>query len=284
MTSHDNPAQCHDLVELTRPADGITVLWLNRPEKHNAFDPALIAAIHHTIDMLRSDATTRVVILAGRGKSFCSGADLHYMKSMVNFSLQENIADAGRLAGMLQALHQFPKPLIAAVHGNVYAGATGVVACADMVIAAQDARFCISEVRLGLVPAVISPYVMAKTGLHFARRYFLTAEVFDAQAAQQAQLVHDCVPADRLMDSALTMAAQLLNNAPAAMAATKTLMRELVAVPDRDMMTQYTCELIARVRAGDEAQAGVQAFFDKQPAPWLIPNNNNNNNSNGALS
>lgn len=283
MTSHDNATpSCNPssaLVELTRPADGITVLWLNRPAKHNAFDPALIAAIHQTIEQLRTDNATRVLILAGRGKSFCSGADLHYMQSMVNFSLQENIADAGRLAAMLQALHQFPKPVIAAVHGNVYAGATGMVACADIVIAAHDARFCISEVRLGLVPAVISPYVMAKMGFHFARRYFLTAEVFDARAAQQAQLVHDCVPAETLMDSALTMARQLLNNAPAAMAATKTLIRELVAVPDRDMMTQYTCELIARVRAGDEAQAGLQAFFDKQPAPWLI-----HNHANGSLS
>lgn len=268
MTSVETHTE-KNVVELTRPAPGITILWLNRPEKHNAFDPALIAAIHHNVESLRNDDTTRVLILAGRGKSFCSGADLHYMKSMVNFSLQENIEDAGRLAAMLQALHQFPKPLIAAVHGNVYAGATGVVACADIVIAAQDARFCISEVRLGLVPAVISPYVMAKMGVHFARRYFLTAEVFDAGAAQQARLVHECVPPDTLMEKALQMATQLLNNAPAAMASTKTLIRELIAVPDREMMTQYTCELIARVRAGEEAQGGLQAFFDKQPAPWL---------------
>lgn len=261
-------------VELTRPAAGITVLWLNRPEKHNALNPALIAEIHQNVEQLRADNNTRVLILAGRGKSFCSGADLHYMKSMVNFSMAENIADAGRLAAMLQSLHQFPKPIIAAVHGNIYAGATGVVACADIVIAADDARFCISEVKLGLVPSVISPYVMAKMGLHFARRFFLTAEVFDAQSAQQARLVHECVAPDTLMATALETAKQLLNNAPGAMASTKTLMRELIAVPDRDMMTQYTCELIARVRAGDEAQAGLQAFFDKQQAPWLLRDNN----------
>lgn len=269
MTSVDSHSDTGNIVEITRPAAGIAVLWLNRPEKHNAFDPALIAAIHHNIDILSADTGTRVLILAGRGKSFCSGADLHYMKSMVNFSLEENVADAGRLAAMLQALHQFPKPVIAAVHGNVYAGATGVVACADIVMAADDARFCISEVKLGLVPAVISPYVMAKMGVHFARRYFLTAEVFDARAAQQAGLVHECVTPDTVMDKALLMARQLLNNAPAAMTATKTLIRELIAVPDRDMLTQYTCELIARVRASDEAQAGLQAFFDKQTAPWL---------------
>ena len=258
------------LVELTRPAQGITVLWLNRPEKHNAFDPALIAAIHQNVEFLRSDERTRVLILAGRGKSFCSGADLHYMKSMVNFSLDENIADAGRLAAMLQALHQFPKPIIAAVHGNVYAGATGMVACADIIFAADTARFCISEVKLGLVPAVISPYVMARMGVHFARRYFLTAEVFDAAAAQRAGLVHKCVQPDTLMDSAVQMATQLLANAPGAISHTKTLIRELVPVPNREVMTHYTCELIARVRAGQEAQSGLQAFFEKQPAPWIL--------------
>jgi methylglutaconyl-CoA hydratase len=276
MYSSDN-----NLVELTHPAPGITVLWLNRPEKHNAFDPALIAAIHQNVENLRTDTNTRVLILAGRGKSFCSGADLHYMKSMANFSLDENIADAGRLAAMLQALHQFNKPVIAAVHGNVYAGATGVVACADIVIAADNARFCISEVKLGLVPAVISPYVMAKMGVHFARRYFLTAEVFDASAAQQARLIHECVAPDSLIDKAIQIATQLLNNAPAAMASTKTLIRELIAVPDREMMTQYTCELIARVRAGDEAQAGLQAFFDKQSPPWL-PDNQSSQQKNSA--
>lgn len=258
-----------ELIELSHPQPGITVMWLNRPHKHNAFDPALIAAIHHTVQTLAQDNNTRVLVIAGRGKSFCAGADLNYMKSMVNYSLQENVADAGKLAAMLQALHQFPKPLIAAVHGNVYAGATGLVSCADIVFAADDARFCISEVRLGLVPAVISPYVMARMGPHFARRYFLSAEVFDAQAAQTARLVHECVPPDTLMDAALAMAAQLLNNGPAAMAATKNLIRELVPVPEREALTQYTCELIARVRSSDEAQAGLQAFFDKQPAPWV---------------
>jgi methylglutaconyl-CoA hydratase len=192
------------------------------------------------------------------------------MKSMVNFSLDENIADAGRLAAMLQALHQFPKPIIAAVHGNVYAGATGMVACADIIFAADTARFCISEVKLGLVPAVISPYVMARMGVHFARRYFLTAEVFDAAAAQRAGLVHECVQPDTLMDSAVQMATQLLANAPGAISHTKTLIRELVPVPNREVMTHYTCELIARVRAGQEAQSGLQAFFEKQPAPWIL--------------
>lgn len=269
MTNSNPSSPLPHVIELSYPVPGVTVLWLNRPHQHNALDPELIAAIHQTLNTLRSDDDTQVLILAGRGKSFCSGADLHYMKSMANFSMDENIADAARLAAMLQALHHFPKPVIAAIHGNVYAGATGMVSCADIVIAAEDARFCISEVKLGLVPAVISPFLMAKMGLHFLRRYCLSAEVFDVHAAQQANLVHECVAPDALMQEALTMATTLLNNAPAAMASIKTLLRELIAVPDREMMTQYTCELIARVRASDEAQAGLQAFFDKRPAPWL---------------
>lgn len=256
-------------LELTRPSQGITVMWLNRPEKHNAFDPALIQAIHEQLNFLRDDDDTRVLILAGRGKSFCSGADLHYMKSMVNFSLQENIEDAGRLAAMLQALHQFPKPVIAAVHGNAFAGATGLIACSDTVFASDDARFCISEVRLGLVPAVISPFVMARMGVHQARRYFLSAEVFDAKAAQQAGLVHKCVSAEQLMPTVMTHAELLLKNAPGALSATKALIRELVPVPSHETLTNYTCELIARVRASEEAQGGLQAFFEKQTAPWV---------------
>ncbi|ALO46446.1 enoyl-CoA hydratase-related protein [Pseudohongiella spirulinae] len=258
-----------DVLQIEKPASGIAEIWLNRPEKHNAFDPALIAAIHRALDTLRDDSSTRVVIIAGRGKSFCSGADLNYMKSMVNFSHAENVADAGRLSAMLQTLHRFPKPVIAAVHGNVFAGATGIVACSDFVIAADSARFCISEVKLGLVPAVISPYVMSRIGPHQARRYFLTAEVFDAAAAQRVGLVHECVADDSVMAYAHARAMEMLRNAPASLADTKTLIRELVPVPSSPELSQLTCELIARVRAGDEAQAGLQAFLDKRPAPWI---------------
>lgn len=259
----------HDVLQLSSPAPGITEMWLNRPDKHNAFDPALIAAIHQTLNRLRDDASVRVLIIAGRGKSFCSGADLHYMKSMVNFSNEENINDAARLAAMLQALQQFPKPVIAAVHGNVFAGATGLVACSDIVIAADDARFCISEVKLGLVPAVISPFVMARMGVHQARRYFLTAEVFDAAAAQQAGLVHECVTPGALMAHAHAVASQLLRNAPVALSETKKLIRHLVPTPVAPAVTAHTCELIARIRASAEAQSGLQAFFDKRDAPWI---------------
>ena len=256
-------------LEISRPHTGITVLWLNRPHKHNAMTQALIAELHETLTTLAKDDTTRVLILAGRGKSFCSGADLNYMKSMVDFSHEENVDDACRFAAMLQALNQFPKPVIAALHGNVFAGATGLAACSDIVIAAHDTRFCISEVRLGLVPAVISPYLIARIGVHQARRYCLSAEVFDAEAARQAGLVHRCVPADTLMNEVMDTAIQLLNNAPRALTTTKNLINYLVPVPRSREITDYTAALIARVRNGEEAQSGLQAFLDKQPAPWI---------------
>ncbi|OFE11329.1 hypothetical protein PHACT_12260 [Pseudohongiella acticola] len=258
-------------LEISRPHDGVTVIWLNRPKKHNAMTQALIADLHDALTTLAKDDNTRVVILAGHGKSFCSGADLNYMKSMVDFSHEENVDDACRFAAMLQALHQFPKPVIAALHGNIFAGATGLAACSDIVIAADDARFCVSEVKLGLVPAVISPYVVARIGAHQARRYFLTAEVFSADAAERAGLVHRCVPADTLMNEVMDTAMMLLNNAPRAMTTTKSLINYLVPVPSSREITDYTAALIARVRTGQEAQNGLQAFLDKQPAPWAEP-------------
>ncbi|MEX0740611.1 MAG: enoyl-CoA hydratase-related protein [Pseudohongiella sp.] len=256
-------------LEISRPHAGVTVLWLNRPHKHNAMTQALIAELHDTLGTLAKDDKTQVLVLAGRGKSFCSGADLNYMKSMVEFSHEENVDDACRFAAMLQALHQFPKPVIAALHGNVFAGATGLAACSDIVIAADDTRFCVSEVRLGLVPAVISPYVVARIGAHQARRYFLTAEVFAADAAMHAGLVHRCVPAGSLMNEVMDTAMQLLNNAPRAMTTTKNLINYLVPVPASREITDYTAALIARVRTGAEAQGGLQAFLDKKAAPWL---------------
>lgn len=267
-------------LDISQPQDGVTVIWLNRPQKHNAMTQALISELTETLTRLGKDDNTRVLILAGRGKSFCSGADLNYMKSMVDFSHEENVDDACRFAAMLQALHQFPKPVIAALHGNVFAGATGLAACSDIVIAADDTRFCVSEVKLGLVPAVISPYVVARIGAHQARRYFLTAEVFDADAAQQAGLVHRCVPAATLMDEVMATATQLLANAPRAMATTKNLINYLVPVPASREITDYTAALIARVRTGQEAQGGLQAFLDKRPAPWTEAADNDGARSN----
>ncbi len=247
---------------------GISILRLNRPQKHNAFDPDLMQQIIDALLTLQDAPATRALIITGQGRSFSSGADLNYMKSMVNYSHQENVADAGRLARMLQVLNDFPKPVVAAVNGNAFAGAIGLIACSDVVVAAADARFCISEVRLGIAPAVISPYVIARMGSHQARRFFLTAEVFGAAAAQQAGLVHEICEPDQLMEVAARFAAMFLNNAPGALSATKALIHRVApALPDAQL-TQYCCELIARLRAGEEGQRGLQAYFDKTPPPW----------------
>lgn len=252
-------------------ADQITLLTLDRPEKHNAFGPELIRAITDALGRLADDPATRVVIITGAGRSFSAGADLNYMKSMVDFSHEENVSDAGHLADMLDALHNFPKPVIAAVNGNAIAGATGMVAASDIVIAASDARFAISEVRLGIAPAVISPYLIARIGLHHARRFFLTAEPFNAEQARTMNLVHEIVPPDALLTRARDIAAQMLRNGPLALQATKELIREVAPPVTGEAIRQYTCELIARLRASEEGQQGLAAFFSKEPPPWVPP-------------
>jgi methylglutaconyl-CoA hydratase len=256
------------LLELETTVQGITTLTLNRPDKHNAFDPQLMQLIIETLLQLQNDPDCRVLIITGKGKSFSSGADLNYMKSMVNYSHAENVTDAHRLATMLQTLNHFPKPVIAAVNGNAFAGATGLIAASDIVIAASNARFCISEVRLGIAPAVISPYVVARIGIHHARRYFLTAEVFGAEAAQRAGLVHEIVEPDQLLSSAKAFAATFLNNGPHAISATKELIHRIApALVDSDT-TAFTCELIATLRCSKEGQQGLAAYFAKAAPPW----------------
>lgn len=249
--------------------DQITLLTLNRPERHNAFGPELIQAITKTLRRLADDPGTRVVIITGAGRSFSAGADLNYMKSMVDFSHEDNVSDAGHLADMLDTLHRFPKPLIAAVNGNAMAGATGMVAASDIVIAASDARFAITEVRLGIAPAVISPWLIARIGVHNARRFFLTAEPFNADQAKAMDLVHEIVPPDALLTRARDIAAQLLHNGPEALQATKELIRVVAPPVSSDETRRYTCELIARLRTSEEGQQGLTAFFSKEVPPWV---------------
>jgi len=257
------------MLDVTTDTLGITTLRLNRPEKHNAFGPQLMQQIINSLESLASEENTRVLIITGVGKSFSAGADLNYMKSMVDYSHEENVADANRLATMLKTINEFPHPVISAVNGNAIAGATGIVATSDIVIAASDARFAISEVRLGIAPAVISPYVVSRIGTHHARRYFLTAEVFDANAAQAAGLVHEIVAPEKLLEEANRFARMLLNNGPDAMSATKALIRRVSPAHVDPEVTQYTCDLIARLRASGEGQQGLKSFFTKTPAPWV---------------
>ncbi|MEX0901867.1 MAG: enoyl-CoA hydratase-related protein [Pseudohongiellaceae bacterium] len=255
-------------IEVELSHAGICRLSLNRPEKHNAFHPEMMQEIINALHQLQHDEQVRVLVLTGNGKSFSSGADLNYMKSMVKFDHAENVGDARRLASLLQSLNEFSRPVISAVNGNAFAGAIGLIACSDIIVAASDAAFCISETRLGIAPAVISPYVVNRIGIHYARRYFLTAEVFNAETARQMNLVHEVVAPGDLLATAYGHAAQLLNNSPDAISATKRLIHRISPAGNREL-ADFTCELIARLRAGDEGQQGLAAFFDKTSPPWV---------------
>lgn len=259
------------MLEVEKQSDGITLLRLNRPAKHNAFDPELMQGIIDTLQQLQQQGDTRVLLLTGAGRSFSAGADLNYMRDMVNFSHSDNVADAGRLATMLQLLDRFPAPVVAAVNGYAMAGATGLIAASDIVIAADDAQFAITEVKLGIAPAVISPFVIRRIGVHMARRYFLTAERFDAGQAQAMGLVHEVVPAAHLLIRAQQLATQLLRNGPQALRATKALIHEVQSQGNSLALTDYCCELIATLRCSEEGQQGLAAFFARQDPPWVPP-------------
>ncbi len=248
---------------------GIARLTLNRPQVGNAFNAELIAELQQQFERLADDDSVRVLVLAGEGKHFCAGADLNWMKQQKDGSQQQNQADALALAQMLKALYEFPKPTIAMVQGAAFGGALGLICACDMAVASSDARFCLSEVKLGLSPATISPYVLAAMGSRQARRYWLTAELISAQQAQQLQLVHEVVAKDDLNDQVQQWCQALLANGPQAMAATKHLIqqqgREL-----NDALLYSTSDLIARLRVGDEGQEGLTAFLQKRSPSWQV--------------
>ncbi|OYU14150.1 MAG: enoyl-CoA hydratase [Alphaproteobacteria bacterium PA4] len=248
---------------------GIARLTLNRPERHNAFDEGLIAALAEAFTTLGTDAAVRAIILAGAGKSFCAGADLGWMQRASGWSEAENRADALRLSDMLYAIDTCPKPVIARVHGAVAGGGVGLVACADMAVAIDGAQFRLSEVRLGLTPATISPFVVAKIGAGQARRWFLTAEGFGAAEAAAMGLIHetaiDASAADAVIADWLV---HLLAAAPGAVADAKQLVRDVAGRTIDDGLRAQTAAAIAYRRATTEGQEGLAAFFDKRKPGW----------------
>ncbi len=255
----------HVLVE----KDGaLATLWLNRPDLHNAFDDALIAEVTQALDALSVDASARVVIVAGKGKSFSAGADLAWMKRMAGYSREQNEADANRMADMLYRLNAMPKATIAAVQGAAMGGGVGLCAACDIGIAASDALFALSEARLGLIPAVISPYVIEAIGARAARRYMLTAERFDAAAAERLGLVSAVVAPDRLMAEARRIAGILLQNGPEAVREAKLLVADVRGRPNDAALRAETARRIARLRAGEEGREGVAAFLEKRKPAW----------------
>ncbi|MBN6151099.1 enoyl-CoA hydratase/isomerase family protein [Xanthomonas sp. AmX2] len=247
----------------------VLTLRLNRPEVHNAFDAALIARLTAALEEVGADPKVKVVVLAGAGGSFSAGADLQWMRSMATASEQENLDDALALARLLRTLDELPKPTVARVHGASFGGAVGLIACCDIAIASTDARFGLSESRLGLLPAVISPYVIAAIGARQARRWFASAEAFDAATATQIGLVHQAV-APATLDAAVQRQVELLGQAgPLAAAGAKALVRRVAAGGDAATLDRDNAALIARLRVSAEGQEGLSAFLEKRPANWI---------------
>jgi methylglutaconyl-CoA hydratase len=247
---------------------GVGRITMALPEKHNAFDDGLVADLSAAFEAAGRDDAVRVVVLEGEGKSFSAGADLGWMQRMADYSDAENLADARKLAGMMCILNELPRPTIARVQGAAFGGGVGLVAACDIALASPAANFCLSEARLGLIPAVISPYVVEAIGARAARRYFQTAEQFDADTALALGLVHEVVPANQLDTRLEEMVGILLKNGPAAMAASKDLIRRVAAGPIDDAMVEDTAVRIADIRATDEGREGVQAFLEKRGADW----------------
>ena len=247
---------------------GVGTITLNRPEIHNAFDDALIAELTALLDKCAGDPNVRVLILTGAGRSFSAGADLSWMKRMAGYSREENLADAAALGRVMRALNNMPKPTIARVNGPAYGGGVGLVACCDVAIATKRASFCLSEVKLGLIPAVISPYVVSAIGARQARRYFQSAEVISAERALAFGLIHELVP-DEELDAAIEgVLKAFFLGAPGAQANAKQLVFDVDA-PLTDEIIAETGRRIANQRATDEGREGTTAFLSKRKPAWV---------------
>ena len=247
----------------------VATVTLNRPEKHNAFDDAVIAELRQAFDDLDAREEVRAVVLASEGKNFSAGADLGWMKRMAEYDYHHNLEDARLLAGMLKSLHDLPQPTIARVQGAAFGGAVGLVSCCDMAVATERASFSLSEVKIGLVPATISPYVIKAMGERAARRYFTTAERFSAQQAHRLGLVSEVVPDEALDDTMESLLSALLQNGPSAVRQAKQLVHDIAGREINPAMVEGTCELIARIRTSEEGQEGLGAFLNKRQPAWL---------------
>lgn len=249
-------------------ARGVATVTLNRPEIHNAFNDLVIAELTGIFRRLGHDPAVRVIVLRGNGKSFSAGGDLNWMRRMAGYSREENFADAVDLATMLRTLNECSKPTLAVIHGHCFAGAVGLVAACDIAIAADPVQFALTEVRLGLIPATIGPYVVAAMGARACRRYFLTAERFGVAEAHRLGLVHEVVGLDGLDAAAERHIANLLSGGPLALAAAKELIRA-VDGPVTDAMVADTAARIADARSGAEGREGLTSFFDKRQPGWV---------------
>ncbi len=255
-------------LDIRRPSPFVAEVWLNRPEVRNAFNEQVIAELTQAFSTLGADPQLRAIVLGGHGKAFCAGADLNWMKAMAGYSWAENHADASGLAQMLWTLYSCPVPIVGRVHGDCYAGGVGLAAVCDVLVAAEGVHFCLSEARLGLLPATIGPYVLKALGEQASRRYFTTAERFSATQAQALGFVHACVPPEALDAQVAELVAALVANGPAATRACKRLVQDLAGRPIDAALRDDTARRIADIRASDEGREGVAAFLGKREPAW----------------
>ncbi len=247
---------------------GIATITLNQADRHNAFDDAMIAELNQALDTINEDNNVRLLVLRAAGKSFSAGADLNWMRRMAEYGLEQNHDDAMQLARLMKTLNGLSKPVIGLVQGASFGGGVGLVACCDIAIASVQAKFCLSEVRLGLIPAVISPYVIAAMGERACRRYFMTAERFDASEAIRLGLVHQVVADDELEPALQHMIESLLSGGPAAQAAAKDLIQSVSRREINSELIEDTANRIARIRASEEGREGLNAFLQKRKPDW----------------
>ncbi|MFT3848472.1 MAG: enoyl-CoA hydratase/isomerase family protein [Propionivibrio sp.] len=256
---------------VTEIDDCVGIVTLNKEDRHNAFDQRLIDELTHALLALDADPAVRVVVLSAAGKSFCAGADLNWMKRAITNNAQENLHDAHAFARLMRTLNELSKPTIARVHGPAFGGGVGLIAACDIALATYDAQFALTEVKLGILPAVVAPYLMAAIGERQCRRYLLTAERFSAAEAYRIGLVHEIVPGNEELDEAIgEIIDSLLKNGPNAQAECKALLRVIAGQPIDDATVEETTQRAAIVRSTPEGHEGLRAFLEKRKPNWIV--------------
>lgn len=255
-------------LDIRRPSAHVAEVWLNRPEVRNAFNDAVIAELTAAFQTLGADPSLRAIVLAGHGKAFCAGADLTWMRAMADYSWEQNRADAQALADMLWTLYHCPVPVVGRIHGDCYAGGVGLAAVCDVLVAAEGVQFCLSEAKLGLLPATIGPYVVRALGEQAARRYFVTAERFSSTRAHELGFVQEVVAPEGLDAKVGEIVVALVANGPAAVKACKQLVQDIAGQPITAELREGTARRIADIRASAEGKEGVQSFLNKRAPAW----------------
>jgi methylglutaconyl-CoA hydratase len=255
-------------LEIRRPSAHVAEVWLNRPDLRNAFNDGVITELSAAFAGFAAEPALRVVLLAGHGKAFCAGADLHWMRAMADYSWDQNQADAQALADMLWTIYSCPVPVVGRVHGDCYAGGVGLAAVCDVLLASDNAGFCLSEAKLGLLPATIGPYVIKALGEQAARRYFTTAERFSAAEAHRLGFVHELCTPEQLDQRVAAVVQALVANGPAAVRACKRLVQDLAGAPLTEAVREDTARRIADIRSSAEGKEGVSAFLNKRDPAW----------------